>query len=134
MKIRYYFGLFSIVLLCGWFIGERILSDLESLDSAEITAIDFTDLRDGIYTGKADRFPISAQVEMHIKNGHLNNMNLFIRRSTRRAETQETARRVIQNQSLDVDVVSGATYSSVLLLKAMEDALKKGLPAPPDTL
>ncbi|MGM0462202.1 MAG: FMN-binding protein [Fibrobacterota bacterium] len=134
MKIRYYLGLFSIIVLCGWFIGERILSDLESLDSAEITAIDFTDIRDGIYAGRAARLPISAQVEMHVKDGHLNNMNIFIRRSTRRAETQETARRVIQNQTLDVDVVSGATYSSVLILKAMEDALKKGLPAPQDTL
>jgi uncharacterized protein with FMN-binding domain len=35
--------------------------------------------------------------------------------------------RVIDAQSLAVDAVSGSTYSSKVVLKAIETALKKGL-------
>jgi len=33
---------------------------------------------------------------------------------------------VIENQSLDVDAISGATYSSKVILKAIENALARG--------
>lgn len=32
---------------------------------------------------------------------------------------------VLTEQKLDVDTISGATYSSIVILKAIEDALKK---------
>ncbi len=35
--------------------------------------------------------------------------------------------KVIDTQSLQVDAISGATYSSKTILKAIENALKKGI-------
>ncbi len=43
-----------------------------------------------------------------------------------RGKAEKIPDKVLEEQSLQVDIVSGATFSSKVILKAVEDALNKG--------
>ena len=67
-------------------------------------SIDITKVRDGVYMGECNLFPVTAIVKVKVEGG-----------------------RVIEAQSLEVDAVSGASGSSKAMRKVIENALRKGL-------
>jgi len=79
---------------------------------ASTQAFQVGSVRDGIYEGKAFLLPVSVHVRAVVSGG--------------RIPAEAIVPRVIETQSLGVDVISGATHSSLTILKAIENALEKG--------
>ena len=121
--------LIFIVILCiisltGFFVFQKIEDNLESLSQIEIEDINLSSIEDGLYRGKYKVIPIEVIIDVRIEN-HLITEMILIKHSSGKGELAEMILDdVMINQSLDVDLVAGATYSSLVILLAISDALR----------
>jgi len=82
---------------------------------------------DGVYRGNysLSGTPISVTVDVTISNQNITEVKIIKHRcSPIGKKAEKITERIIEKQSLDVDVVSGATGSSKAILKAVENALQ----------
>ncbi|MGL4741322.1 MAG: FMN-binding protein [Sarcina sp.] len=95
--------------------------------------INNTQYRDGIYDGIANGFKDYNNVQVIVKNGKIAEIKPLDIKDTTDAfhkAFSKIAPEIIQTQSTaNVDVVTGATYSSDAIIKAVENALNQALPA-----
>lgn len=84
--------------------------------------------KDGTYTGSAQGFGGIVEVELVIENGAI----ALAKATSADDETPDYFKQaeiifdeVVKKQSVDVDVVSGATYSSNGIINGLKEALEK---------
>jgi uncharacterized protein with FMN-binding domain len=130
LKKKHIFRLivFLLFILLVVVLVNRVLvnseTSLEALHDLEIENVDLTQIPDGTYDGRFSVFPVSVDVNVTVSNHQITVINIARHRTGRGAPAEIIKDRVIEAQSLDVDIVSGATYSSKIILKSIEDALK----------
>jgi uncharacterized protein with FMN-binding domain len=120
--------LIVLVAAAGIFIGVRSMlksteANLESLKNMEIADIDLAAIADGVYTGSYSSFPVSAEVSVTVKDHVITGIELLKHDNGQGAPAEVIPGKVVESQTLRVDSVSGATYSSRVILKAIENAL-----------
>jgi uncharacterized protein with FMN-binding domain len=129
MKKKHYVILPIVLLVVvGGFLGVKAMlarteSNLESLKYMEIAQIDLSIIEDGVYTGSYSAFPVAAEVSVTVKDHVITAIELVKHENGQGAPAEVIPGRVVESQSLQVDSVSGATYSSRVILKAIENAL-----------
>lgn len=87
-------------------------------------------IKPGVYRGTARGFKSDITIEITVADGKITDLRIISHDDTPdRAEPAFTAiiKEIIANQDLDVDMVSGATFSSQGLLDAVKNALRAGL-------
>lgn len=122
-------GKFLIVLIvfilvvgyAAYFIIER---NLEGLEEVKITPVDLSLIKDGEYQGKYSAFPVSVTVEVSVIDHRITKIDILEHNNGQGKEAEVIVAEVIRMQSLDVDVISGATYSSQVIKLAIADAFK----------
>ena len=106
---------------------SKIMSDIErnmdELSSMEILDVDIAKIPDGLYTGKYKVFPIDVEVVATVTDHRIIQIDLIKHTNGQGSPAEVIPERVIEAQSLKVDIVTGATYSSKVILKALENAL-----------
>lgn len=92
---------------------------------AEITFADVNleEIEDGIYEGECDAGYIYARVKVEISGGRIVSLQLLEHRNERGASAESVIDAVQAEQKIDVDAVSGATNSSKVIKKAIENAV-----------
>lgn len=83
-------------------------------------------VQDGTYTGVGTGYRGEIDVSVTVLDGYITDVTIDQNRETQKYFTRAKSKiidRVLTNQSVDVDTVSGATYSSNGILKAVADAL-----------
>lgn len=88
------------------------------------------DWADGTYTGSGEGFGGKLTVKVVIKNGKI--VSLTVEKNKEDAEYLAKAKKailpgIVKKQGTNVDTVSGATFSSVGILEAVNNALKKAV-------
>lgn len=97
-------------------------------ENIEVKSLDVSRLRDGSYEGSYAGKMGAASVSLAVAGGKIAEASLTrFESSPIGAPAKVMIDRVVAAQSLDVDSVSGATYSSKVILRAVQDALEKGL-------
>ena len=86
---------------------------------------DFPSLPDGTYRGSYDGGLVKATVDVHIATGCIEKVTIVSHKCGLGKPAEAIVDDVVRRQSLDVDVVSGATRSSKVILKAIEIALTR---------
>ena len=86
--------------------------------------INISDIPDGVYVGEYDVNFIYAKVEVTVQNGEITNINILEHRHERGKAAEVIADSIVDEQKIDVDAISGATNSSTVIKKAVENALK----------
>lgn len=86
--------------------------------------IDISNIPDGVYVGEYDVDFIYAKVEVTVQNGAVTNINILEHKNGRGKPAEIIVDKIIKEQKIDVDTVSGATNSSTVIKKAVENALK----------
>ncbi len=83
-------------------------------------------LIDGVYEGEARNGPVKVIAEVIIQDQKITKINL-LKHSNWKGKAAEKAVlvRIVEEQSTNVDAVSGATMSSVTIMNAVEDAISK---------
>jgi uncharacterized protein with FMN-binding domain len=117
----------AIILACAaaaiWLAG---CSGLEEINRIAVRDVALSTVKDGSYEGSQRNFPVTAKVRVTVENGRITDIRLLRHFHGPGHGADEILGRVLAKQSLQVDAVSGATYSSKVVLKAIESALEKG--------
>ena len=98
-------------------------ANLEGLADATIQKVDLSKVEDGVYTGSYKAFPVTAEVEVTVSNHMITEIELKKHDNGQGAPAEVLPGKVVEAQTLQVDIVAGATYSSKAILKAIEAAL-----------
>lgn len=115
--------------------GSASATQLPSADSstekkpASVPDVPEGTLKDGTYVGKGMGFNDYIQVAVTIANGTINGIEIVDEIDDEPYFTNASAvmKSVLDKQSVNVDTVSGATYSSKGILAAIADALNQAL-------
>ena len=67
---------------------------------------------------------VYAKVEVTVQNGVITNIDILEHKNERGKAAEIVTDRIIAEQKTDVDAVSGATNSSTVIKKAVENALQ----------
>ena len=102
------------------------LPGLTEVTDLDIESVDLTQIPDGSYTGSYDSYRWSTTVEVTILDHRITDIQSVIIQDGRDSLTEDLKEKVLSEQTVDVDAVSGATASSNAYLKAIENALKNG--------
>ncbi len=94
-----------------------------NVESIVFENIELSDVEDGTYVGEYDAGYIYAKVEVMIEDGRIVSINLMEHRNERGKTAEVIVDHVVATQKIDVDAVSGATNSSNVIKKAIENAV-----------
>ncbi len=87
----------------------------------------YSSLRDGTYRGYYDGGLIKANVDVLMTGGRIEKVTIISHKCGIGRPAEVIVNDIVKKQNLDVDVVTGATRSSRVILKATELALKSGI-------
>lgn len=115
-------GIIFVVLLFviggGYFAASRGLTEMQEI---VINDVSLDNKSDGVYTGEFNHYRWSYRVNVTIQYGKIVEVQI----ENGGVLEKELSERIIANQSLDVDINTGATVSSKAFLKAVETALTR---------
>ena len=101
------------------------MNGMEDAKAIQINSVDLSIVEDGDYVGSFDLTRWSNEIKVTVKDHKIIALEVVEDVMFKMDEiTTELFDRVIQNQSLDVDIETGATITSLAYLKAIENALK----------
>ena len=116
-----------ICLICGAVYLKNVADYKRAIGETTFDEIDIADVSDGNYIGEYDVNFIYAKVEVTVEDGEIVSINILEHRHERGKAAEKIIEKIIEEQKIDVDAVSGATNSSTVIKKAVENALKGGL-------
>ncbi len=115
-----------IILATVFFIGLSIKSKEFSnqVNSIDLKGIELSSIENGNYEGSynLNEF-VGAKVSVKIEDKKIKNIIILDHKYGKGQAAEQIITDVIDAQSTNVDVISGATGSSKVLLKAVENAL-----------
>lgn len=112
-----------IISAVGFGIIKHIESNLKSLKYIQIPEVDMSEIQDGVYSGSYSVAPVSAEVSVTVKDHIITDIQIIKHINGQGASAEIITDRVIESQSLQVDSITGATYSSKVILCAIRNAL-----------
>jgi uncharacterized protein with FMN-binding domain len=113
--------LLGAALLLG---GCAAMDQLEAARDLEIeTPADLTSITDGSYPGSYEAGLVVVELTVAVADGRMTAIDLERHDNGKGDPAEAIIDTVLREQRLDVDCVSGATVSSKVILKSIEDAL-----------
>ncbi|PKL28310.1 MAG: FMN-binding protein [Spirochaetae bacterium HGW-Spirochaetae-2] len=87
---------------------------------------DLSKIADGIYEGSYEAFPVKVVVTVEVADHRIVTVELKEHRNGQGKDAESLLPHIVATQSVELDAVAGATYSSKVILKAVEQALLLG--------
>jgi uncharacterized protein with FMN-binding domain len=120
-----------LVVVAAMLLGGKYIYDLVSyrriMEAVVIQTPDISQIQNGCYNGFFDAVFISADVDVFVENHRITEIIINNHYNDRGSSGEAIIIDVIENQSLEIDTVSGATNSSLVILKAIQNALESGI-------
>ena len=118
-------GILVGIIVIGIVLMSIVSANFEKkMDNMVIEEVNLDTVSDGEYEGQFSAFPISVQVRVKVMDHTIGEIKIVKHQNGQGQDADNITETVIKEQSLKVDAVSGATYSSKAILKAIEDAFK----------
>lgn len=95
----------------------------KTINEIQIESVNLNNIQDGKYNGKFDANLICAEVEVTVDDHKIKDIDLIRHTNERGEKAEAVIDEVIEKQTINVDTISGATNSSKVILKAIENAL-----------
>lgn len=115
--------LFLICLLCTAVYLKSVADYQNAVKETVIGDVDLSAIPDGVYVGEYDVNFIYAKVEVTVRNGEMTDIIILEHKQERGKAAEAVISDMLAEQKIDVDAVSGATNSSTVIKKAVENAL-----------
>lgn len=122
LKILFALGIVFVVLLCTVIFTVMTKKPID----LKISNVDMTNIGDGNYIGSADNGLVKATVSVEVSKGIIQKIMLLEHEHLLGKPAEKIIDSIVQQQSLEVDAITSATYSSDTLRKAVENALRQG--------
>lgn len=114
-------SVFLIISITAYFVIE---GNLKNLKHIVIDPIELSKVEDGIYKGKYSSIPVSATVQVTVENHRIISIRIIEHVNGQGSKAESIIDEIVRTQSIDVDVISGATYSSQVIKQAISKALR----------
>jgi len=124
-KLFKFFGLFIAVLIIA-LTGGFLYIKSRPVPAMEVRSVDISSIKEGIYRGEYMSGPVKVIVDVVVKDHKIQGINIIEHQNGLGKKAETIVEDIVEAQSLKVEVVSGATFSSKVILKAVESALEKG--------
>lgn len=89
----------------------------------DFSGLDLSKVEDGTYTGSEDGFIVKATVEVTVKDHSITNVRILSHQNGKGTPAEVIVDDIVKENTLTVDTISGATYSSNVIKKAVYNAL-----------
>lgn len=117
----------ALILVIGGVILARYLISVsqyqDKVSSITYVVTDLSGIPDGTYTGECDVGFIYAKVSVQVQEEQITGIQLLEHDNGRGSSAEGIEKRIVAEQKVDVDAVSGATNSSKVIKKAVDNAL-----------
>ncbi len=111
----------------GAYFINKANQALEELVNTQICGVNPTLYDDGVYEGTYKVFPIEVIVNVHIVNHEITQIDLVKHVNGQGQDAEIILGDIINAQSIDIDIITGATYSSLVILLAVQDAIPQNV-------
>ncbi len=120
-RLKYWLvaGVLAVILI----LAVAIAMNMPKTQQVSDSRFDLATLADGTYRGECNNGLVHAVVDVDVQNHAIAEVRLVKHRNGMGGAAEAIADDVAQNQTVELDAVSGATYSSQTILKAVENAL-----------
>ena len=115
--------LFLIVLIFTAVYLKSVADYKRAVKETTFGSLDISDVPDGVYIGEYDVDFVYAKVQVTVRNGVITNIDILEHKNGRGSRAEIVIDRILEEQKIEVDAVSGATNSSIVIKKAVENAL-----------
>ena len=95
----------------------------KSVADIRCQAVDISKIPDGVYTGDCDVTYIYAKVAVTVKSGRIAKVDILEHKNERGGRAEIITGKIVAEQRVNVDAVTGATNSSKVIEKAVDNAL-----------
>jgi fumarate reductase flavoprotein subunit len=120
-------GLALLILTFGAILLAQAVRSMEAELNARLgltpRALELSMIRDNDYEGSYGKLPVYARVLVRVRDGAIRSIELLEHRHGQGAAGEAVIGRILDEQSLAVDTVGGATYSAKTIVLAVEAAL-----------
>ena len=90
---------------------------------------DLSKVEDGIYRGKVETMLVKAEVEVSVKNHKIISISIIKHENGKGKPAEAIVDAIVKDNSTDVELIAGATMSSLVIRTAVIDAVNKGIKA-----
>lgn len=115
------FALFIFTICAVIFI--RMNSQVKSFDRSEV---DVSQVKDGIYEGRSETDMVKVDVKVTVSDGDISDIEIVRHECGKGKIANVIADDMVEKDDVEVDAVSGATFSSEVIKDAVRSALRKG--------
>ncbi|MDE6280296.1 MAG: FMN-binding protein [Oscillospiraceae bacterium] len=130
LRKRIILSIIIVTFIFGLIVGTVYLKNVadykKAVKETTFDEINISDVSDGIYIGEYDVNFIYAKVEVTVQNGKIIDISILEHKHERGKAAEAIIDEIVDEQRIDVDAISGATNSSTVIKKAVENALKRG--------
>jgi uncharacterized protein with FMN-binding domain len=114
-----------LVILASFIAVKAMEANLNLLVQEVIAEVDLSTANDGVFIGNHKVLPVDVEVQVTVKNHVITEVLLVKHFNGQGTAAEVIPDQVVDAQSLQVDAIAGATYSSKIILKAIQSALLK---------
>lgn len=124
-KILKWFGItvLLVVVAAVGFFGVQMNAYKDAVAQITFSDIDIHSIPNGTYEGSCDAVIVTAKVSVAVKDGTITDIQLLEHKNGKGASAESTLGLILNQQTTEVDTISGATNSSKVIRKAVENAL-----------
>ncbi len=115
------FFVVSFLLIAGKIIVGNMVRNVQNIS---VSMPDLLNVQDGNYIGEYSITPVHVKVEVSVSNHRITNITILQHDNGLGSTAESIVNDVMEEQSLEIDAVSGATVSSKCILKAVENAIE----------
>ena len=120
-------SMFLIIGLCAGGLYLKSIGDYKAkVNALTFDEIDLTKVVDGVYEGQCDTGVVQARVQVTVRDHRMESIELLEHENGRGTPAEAILDQMLQNQTTAVAAVSGATCSSKVIRKAVENAITAG--------
>ena len=122
-------GTVLVVLVCLIGVGFLLMSKQQNDALAKLVnvPIDMAQVADGVYTGQSDAGLGKAEVRVTVADHRIADIALVKHVTGLGKPAEATLKTMVEENTYEVDAVTGATASSLTLRNAVNEALRQGL-------
>lgn len=126
MTAKWRYGLAAVVLvllIVGIYYYIAVRNYHRKVDAIQIRNISLAAIPDGEYLGACDVDFVAAKVRVLVEDHTIAGVELLEHYNGRGESAEVIPGRIVAEQRIDVDIVTGATSSSKVIMKAVQNAL-----------
>lgn len=118
----------KVLFVIGFIILGCASQEMLRVRQMQIQNVDINNIRDGEYIGSFSYSGFEYKVKTSVSDHKIEDIMILSNRETKHAKQAEgVISAIVENQTPDVDAISGATTTSKALMKAVENSLNASI-------